>query len=166
MLVSDGGRLGLAVLTSVAGTRSCPRGGIARTSLAGTTTCLTSGARPSRVGGLDGCPGRGAMPGSSGVRNGRTVLGPGGRVVLRHGRHLSAMVVDRTGAVLRLGNPGLVWDGTPPVAEQLADHFTRLGLTDTTTQELERRANRVLSGEAICEDWATVRQRLADELAD
>lgn len=33
------------------------------------------------------------------------------------------------------------------------------------SQELERRARRVLSGEAIGEDWASVRQRLADELA-
>jgi hypothetical protein len=32
-------------------------------------------------------------------------------------------------------------------------------------QELERRARRVLSGESPGEDWATVRQRLADELA-
>lgn len=33
------------------------------------------------------------------------------------------------------------------------------------TQELERRARRVLSGGAIGEDWSSVRQRLADELA-
>lgn len=33
------------------------------------------------------------------------------------------------------------------------------------SQELERRAKRVLSGEAIGEDWSSVRQRLADELA-
>ncbi len=33
------------------------------------------------------------------------------------------------------------------------------------TQELEWRAQRVLSGETVGEDWASVRQRLADELA-
>ena len=33
------------------------------------------------------------------------------------------------------------------------------------SQELERRAKRVLSGEAPGEEWAIVRQRLADELA-
>jgi hypothetical protein len=33
------------------------------------------------------------------------------------------------------------------------------------SQELERRARRALSGENIGEDWAIVRQRLADELA-
>lgn len=33
------------------------------------------------------------------------------------------------------------------------------------SQELEWRAKRVLSGEAIGEDWAIVRQRLADDLA-
>ncbi len=27
---------------------------------------------------------------------------------------------------------GALWDETPPVAEQLADHFDRLGLSDTT----------------------------------
>lgn len=27
---------------------------------------------------------------------------------------------------------GALWEETPPVAEQLADHFARLGLTDTT----------------------------------
>lgn len=32
-------------------------------------------------------------------------------------------------------------------------------------QELDRRARRVLSGEAPGEDWSSVRQRLADELA-
>lgn len=32
-------------------------------------------------------------------------------------------------------------------------------------QELQRRARRVLSGESPGEDWATVSQRLADELA-
>jgi hypothetical protein len=32
-------------------------------------------------------------------------------------------------------------------------------------QELEARARRMLSGEAPGEDWATVRQRLADKLA-
>lgn len=33
------------------------------------------------------------------------------------------------------------------------------------SQELERRAKRMLSGEAIGEDWASVRRRLADEPA-
>lgn len=33
------------------------------------------------------------------------------------------------------------------------------------SQELEQRAKRVLSGETLGEDWATVRQRLADDLA-
>jgi hypothetical protein len=33
------------------------------------------------------------------------------------------------------------------------------------SQELERRAKRVLSGEAVEEDWASVRERLANELA-
>lgn len=33
------------------------------------------------------------------------------------------------------------------------------------TKELEQRARRVLSGQAPGEAWATVRQRLADELA-
>ncbi len=33
------------------------------------------------------------------------------------------------------------------------------------SQELERRAKRVLYGEATGEDWSSVRQRLADELA-
>jgi len=33
------------------------------------------------------------------------------------------------------------------------------------SQELERRAKRVLSGDATGEDWSSVRQRLADELA-
>ncbi len=33
------------------------------------------------------------------------------------------------------------------------------------SQELERRARRVLSGDAAGEDWSSVRQRLADELA-
>ena len=33
------------------------------------------------------------------------------------------------------------------------------------SQELERRAKRALSGDAAGEDWAVVRQRLADELA-
>ena len=33
------------------------------------------------------------------------------------------------------------------------------------SEELERRAKRVLSGEAVGEDWASVRERLADELA-
>jgi len=33
------------------------------------------------------------------------------------------------------------------------------------SQELERRAKRVLSGEATGEDWSSVRQRLDDELA-
>ena len=33
------------------------------------------------------------------------------------------------------------------------------------SQELERRARRVLTGEAVGEDWSSVRQRLADELA-
>ena len=32
-------------------------------------------------------------------------------------------------------------------------------------QELERRARRALSGDAIAEDWASVRESLADELA-
>jgi hypothetical protein len=32
-------------------------------------------------------------------------------------------------------------------------------------QELERRARRMLSGQAVGEDWSGVRQRLADELA-
>jgi hypothetical protein len=32
-------------------------------------------------------------------------------------------------------------------------------------QELERRARRMLSGEAVGEEWSAVRQRLADELA-
>ena len=32
-------------------------------------------------------------------------------------------------------------------------------------QELESRARRMLSGEVAGEDWASVRQRLADELA-
>lgn len=32
-------------------------------------------------------------------------------------------------------------------------------------QELERRARRALSGESPGEDWAVVRQRIADELA-
>lgn len=27
---------------------------------------------------------------------------------------------------------GSLWEETPPVAEQLADHFARLGLPDTT----------------------------------
>lgn len=33
------------------------------------------------------------------------------------------------------------------------------------SQELERRAKRVLSGEAIGEDWSSVRRRLAEERA-
>lgn len=33
------------------------------------------------------------------------------------------------------------------------------------SQELERRAKRLLSGEALGEEWSIVRQRLADELA-
>lgn len=33
------------------------------------------------------------------------------------------------------------------------------------SQELKRRAKRVLTGEAVGEDWSSVRQRLADELA-
>jgi hypothetical protein len=32
--------------------------------------------------------------------------------------------------------------------------------------ELERRAERVLSGEAATEDWATVRDRVADRLKE
>ena len=32
-------------------------------------------------------------------------------------------------------------------------------------QELARRARRMLSGDAVGEDWSAVRQRLADELA-
>ena len=32
-------------------------------------------------------------------------------------------------------------------------------------RELESRARRMLSGEVLGEDWASVRQRLADELA-
>lgn len=33
------------------------------------------------------------------------------------------------------------------------------------SQELERRARRVLSGDATGEDWSSVRQRLPDDLA-
>lgn len=65
----------------------------------------------------------------------------------------------------RAAAEGALWEG-PPVADQLADHFARLGVSDPTKQELERRARRVLSGEAAGEVWAVVRQRVADELAD
>jgi hypothetical protein len=34
------------------------------------------------------------------------------------------------------------------------------------SEELDRRARRVLSGKAVGEDWSIVRQRLADELAE
>lgn len=34
--------------------------------------------------------------------------------------------------VERAATEGALWDDTPPVAKQLADHFARLGLTDTT----------------------------------
>ena len=37
---------------------------------------------------------------------------------------------------------------------------------DLWSQELQRRARRVLSGEAVGEDWSAVRQRLADELTE
>lgn len=60
---------------------------------------------------------------------------------------------------------GRLWE-VPPVADQLADHVARLGLTNLTTQELERRANRALSGEATGEDWVELRQRIADQLAE
>lgn len=32
-------------------------------------------------------------------------------------------------------------------------------------EEIERRARRAMAGDVVSEDWATVRQRLADELA-
>lgn len=57
------------------------------------------------------------------------------------------------------------------VAAELLASLDAPAADDPTTvqtlwsQELERRAKRVLSGEAIGEDWSSVRQRLADELA-
>ena len=40
-----------------------------------------------------------------------------------------------------------------------------LSVRTAWSEELDRRARRALSGQDIGEDWATVRRRLADELA-
>lgn len=46
-----------------------------------------------------------------------------------------------------------------PTAEEPAQVRSRW------SEEIERRARRVMAGDVATEDWATVRQRLADELA-
>jgi hypothetical protein len=52
-----------------------------------------------------------------------------------------------------------------PSGDDLVSPDDSASVRNLWSQELERRARRVLSGAAVGEDWARVRQRLADELA-
>jgi hypothetical protein len=79
-------------------------------------------------------------------------------------------MTDQAEALLREAL-GLPEEERADVAAELLASLDAPGADDPATvrslwaQELERRARRMLSGEAVGEDWSRVRQRLADELA-
>lgn len=43
----------------------------------------------------------------------------------------TAKAAEWVADIERKAAEGALWEGTPPVSDQVADHFARLGLTDT-----------------------------------